>query len=207
MIVFGRTHAAASATALALALVGCGGGSSGPGEHESSTGTKSKATPTAQTTTPAPVPVPPAAPLAQLGTAQDVTASSSRGGGPKTTLKVKASRYIRKLTPRFLQAPKLKGSRYVGVQFTLINVGQAAWSGSPARAAVLVTDHNTQAPKVPAVGRCGGPFGSKVELLRGERQSGCLAFILNRGERPDHLQFSPDSPATPPLEWSLRPRT
>ena len=39
--------------------------------------------------------------------------------------------------------------------------------------------------------RCGGPFGSKVELLRGERQSGCLAFTLNSGEQPAHLQFSP----------------
>jgi hypothetical protein len=204
MIVSARTLAAVSATGCALALVGCGGGSSDSGDHRSTT---TKSTRTAPTKTSAAVPVPPAAPLAQLGTAKDVTASSSRGGGPKTVLKVNASRYIRKLTPRFLQAPKLKGSRYVGVQLTLINVGQAAWSGSPARASVLVTDHNTQAPKVPAVGRCGGPFGSKVELLRGERQSGCLAFILNSGERPDHLQFSPDSPATPPVEWSLRPHT
>jgi hypothetical protein len=207
MIVHGRMLAAVSATGCALVLPGCGGGSSSPGKHGSSTSTRSTATATAPTTTSAPVPVPAAAPLAPLDTAQDVTASSSRGGGPKTVLKVSASRYIRKLTPRFLQAPKLKGSRYVGVQLTLINVGQAAWSGSPARAAVLITDHNAQAPKVPAVGRCGGPFGSKVELLRGERQSGCLAFILNSGERPDHLQFSPDSPATPPVEWSLRPRT
>ena len=207
MIGPGRTLAAVTATAGALALFGCGGGSSSPGKQSSSTTTKSTATATSPTRTSAPLPVPPPPPGSQLGTAQDVTAASSRGGGSKTTLKVIASRYIRRLTPRFLQAPKLKGSRYVGVQLALINVGQSAWSGSPAHAAVLITNHNTQAPKVAAVGRCGGPFGSKVELLRGERQSGCLAFILNGGEQPDHLQFSHDSPATPPVEWSLRPRT
>jgi len=206
MIGPGRTLAAVTATVSALALLGCGGGSSSPGKHSSSTSTKSTATAPSPTRTAGPLPVPPPPPGSQLGTAQDVTASS-RGSGPKTTLKVNATRYIRRLRPRFLQAPKLKGSRYVGVQLTVINVGQTAWSGSPAHAAVLITNRNTQAPKVPAVGRCGGPFGSKVELLRGERQSGCLAFTLNSGEQPDHLQFSPDSPATPPVEWSLRPRT
>jgi hypothetical protein len=205
MIASGRTLAGVVAVACAL-LAGACGSSKGP-DKTTSTSTKTTATRTAttriSTARTGPLPVPPATPLAKLGTAQDVTASSSGGGGPKTVLKVNATRYIRKLTPRFLQAGKLKNGRYVGVQLTLINVGPAAWSGSPGRAAVLITDRNQQAVKVPAVSRCGGPFGSKVELLRGERQTGCLAFILDSGDRPSHLQFSPDSPATPPVEWSL----
>ena len=93
---------------------GCGGGSSSPGKRSSSTTTTATATAMLPTTTAAPLPVPPPPPSSQLGTGQDVTASSSHGGGSKTTLKAIASRYIRHLTPRFLQAPKLKGSRDEG---------------------------------------------------------------------------------------------
>jgi hypothetical protein len=184
------------AGACALAVVACGSSDS----EEKSSSTRSTARP--KTAPPLPVPPPPV--LAKLGQAQDVTARTT-GNGSKTMLKVTATRYIRKLQPRFLQAPKLKGSRYVGVRLTLINVGSAAWSGSPAHAATLITDGNTQAPTVKAVGSCGGPFGAKVELVRGERQSGCLVWILKDGERPGHLQFAPDSPATPPVEWALTP--
>jgi len=180
-----------------LVLAACG--SSDSGDRSSST----RSTPsTANAKTPLPIPPSPA--FAKLGTAQDVSAATP-GGGTKTTLKVAATRYIRSLRPRFLQAPKLKGSRYVGVQLTLVNVGRAAWSGSPARAATLITDRDTQAPKVKAVGSCGGPFGAKVELVRGERQRGCLVWILRDGQRPGHLQFAPDSPASPPVEWTLTP--
>jgi hypothetical protein len=185
----------------ALAVAACGSSDDKDKDKDKTSSTRSTRT-TARTRTRPPLPVPPPPALAKLGTAQDVLAASS-GGGPKTMLKVAATKYIRKLTPRFLQAPKLKGQHYVGVRLTLINVGQAPWAGSPARAATLITDGNTQATQVKAVGSCGGPFGSRVQLVRGERQSGCLAWILKNGEKPGHLQFAPDSPPSPPVEWSL----
>jgi hypothetical protein len=199
MIASRRMLAAVVTGGCLLAPAACGGSES-KDKGSSTRSTRSAAS----TKTAAPLPIPPPPAFAKLGSAQDVSAVTT-GGGPKTTLKVAATRYIRKLRPRFLQAPKLKGSRYVGVQLTLVNVGQAAWSGSPARAATLITDRDTQAPKVKAVGSCGGPFGAKVELVRGERQRGCLAWILRDGERPGHLQFAPDSPASPPVEWALTP--
>jgi hypothetical protein len=197
MILPRRTPAALVAAACVVGLAACGGSD----KKSKTSSTKSTGT-TARTKTRRPLPVPPPPALAKLGSAQDVTARTT-GNGPTTVLKVTATGYIPKLQPRFLQAPKLKGQRYVGVRMTLVNVGPAAWSGSPARAATLITDHNTQAPKVKAVGSCGGPFGAKVELVRGERQSGCLVWILKSGERPGHLQFAPNSPAAPPVEWSL----
>jgi len=199
MIASRRTLAAVIAGGCSLALAACGSSDS---KDKSSLARSTRSTANDKTAAPLPIPPPPA--FAKLGTAQDVSAATT-GGGPKTMLKVAATRYIRRLQPRFLQAPKLKGSRYFGVQLTLVNVGQAAWSGSPARAATLVTDRDTQAPKVKAVGSCGGPFGAKVELVRGERQRGCLVWILRAGERPGHLQFAPDSPASPPVEWTLTP--
>jgi hypothetical protein len=195
-----RTLAALAAGTCALTVAACGSSDS---KDKSSSTRSTRSTPTtARTKTARPLPIPPPPVLAKLGTPQDVLAATS-GGGPKTTLKVYATKYLRKLTPRFLQAPKLKGQRYVGVRLTLINVGQAPWIGSPARAATLITSNGTQATQVKAVASCGGPFGAKVQLVRGERQTGCLAWILKEGERPGHLQFAPDSPATPPVEWSL----
>jgi hypothetical protein len=189
----GWIRVAVLGTCCALAVAGCGGSSSNDKKTTSTTSSTTKSVP--------PKPVPPPPVLAKVGTPQDVTAS--HGGKPKTTLKVTVTGYVPKLTPRFLQVGKLRGARYVGVRLLLVNVGDAAWSGSPGRAGTLVTGRDTQAPKVPAVGTCGGPFASKVELIRGERQRGCLAFILAAGERPGHFQFSPDSPTSPPVEWAL----
>src|SRR3954469_17884577 len=125
MIASRRTLAAVIAGGCSLALAACG---SSDRKDKSAWARSTRSTANDKTAAPLPIPPPPA--FAKLGTAQDVSAATT-GGGPKTMLKVAATRYIRRLQPRFLQAPKLKGSRYVGVQLTLVNVGQAAWSGSP----------------------------------------------------------------------------
>jgi hypothetical protein len=131
--------------------------------------------------------------------------ASSAPGRPKTLLKVKAVRLVRGLKPNVFQlGGSHKGLRFFGVQLLLVNTGRAAWSGSPGKLSTMVTSSDTQAGTISGAGTCGGGFSTKVELLPGERQRGCLPFVLRRPQRPRSFQFSPDSPATPPVEWSLR---
>ena len=194
----GRRVVAPLAAVLAVAgLAACGG--SDKKDKTTSTATHAART----TTTPGSVPTPPPPKLPTLGAIQTMPASTAGRRG-KTLLRVKVSRFVRKLEPAFLQAPKLsKGARYVGVQMTVINVGKAPWTGQPGQAGVLITSADTQAGKVAAVGKCGGAFAKQVQISTGERQRGCLAFVLQRKQKPKTFQFAPDQPASPPAEWSL----
>jgi len=92
---------------------------------------------------------------------------------------------------------------FVGVRISLTNIGRWPWSGKPGDVSTLVTSADTQAGKATSAGGCGGAFSLKTEISAGERQRGCLVFILPKRQRPKLFQFSPDYPATPPLQWAL----
>jgi len=149
-------------------------------------------------------PLPPVQHAAPLKTTQSVRASSSPGR-PKTTLTVKVTKVVRGLQPSNFQfGGSRKGLRFVGVQVTLKNTGRATWSGSPGQASTLLTSSDTQARTMTAAGTCGSAFYTKVELLPDERQRGCVPFVLKKTQKPTRFQFSPDPPATPPVEWVLK---
>jgi hypothetical protein len=140
-----------------------------------------------------------------MRTTQTIQAASGASNRPKTTLKVTVTRLLRGLHPNDFQfGGSRKGLRFVGVRISFKNIGQATWTGTPSDDTVLITSSDTQANMLVGAGNCGGSFARKVELLPGERQRGCLPFVLKRTQSPKLFQFSPDSPATPPVEWTLR---
>jgi hypothetical protein len=197
------------AGAIAAALCGlcfwsCG--SSGT-SAEKSTSTRSKPAAPPATTPAAPGPVPKPK-LAPLGTTFTLQAGSGSGPNrPTTQLKVRATRLINRINGNFFQRGALqKGNRFVGVRLSLTNVGRIGWSGSPGDLSTLLTSSDTQAAHGNSAGGCGAPFAQKAELSPGERQRGCVVFIVARGDQPKIFQFSPNAPTTPPAEWSAHRR-
>ena len=198
----------AASITLALTLAACGGGGD---DKKGSSSTQASGEPGTLTTgapeQPAPSggggSLPKVAPPQRLRTSATLDAASA-AGRPLTKLKVTVVRFQDNVKPAFLQAPAVEHAHMTTVQITLKNVGFAVWSGNPSADAVLITTRDQQARPFTVGGGCVSGFATKVELLPGETQRGCLAFILNRGAKPKLFQFSPNFPNTPPAEWRLR---
>jgi hypothetical protein len=193
-----RQLAALASIAFALGVAACGS------DDEKRTTSSSASAPPTRSTPPPSAAQPPVQRPAPIRTTQTVQAASGAPNRPKTTLKVKVVRLVRGLRPNSFQfGGSQKGLRFVGVQVTFVNVGRATWTGAPGKDSVLITSSDTQASGIMAAATCGGTFATKVELLPGERQRGCLPFVMEKRRSPKLFQFSPDSPATPPVEWRL----
>jgi hypothetical protein len=200
---------AATAIALALTIAACGGGgkkdngtsstvaSNAPGTL--TTGAPPQATPSGGSGNS----LPPVKPAQALRTSATLNAASAPGR-PLTQIKVTVTGYKDNVAPGFLQKGAIGRGHIATVTIAFKNAGFATWSGNPSADAVLITTRNTQAGALTAGGGCVNGFATRVELLPGETQKGCLAFILNRGAKPKSFQFSPNFPATPPAEWQLR---
>jgi hypothetical protein len=185
----------------AAAVVACGSSNEEPKSTASTASTPKTSSSQAPTRSAPPTPVQRPARIRRIESVQ----ASSAPNRPKTTLKVKVARLVKGLQPNSFQlGGSHKGMKFVGVQLTIVNAGRATWSGSPGKVSTLLTNANTQAGTLTAAGTCGGAFSTKVEILPGERQRGCVPFVLKTGQRAQRFQFSPDAPATPPVEWSLR---
>jgi hypothetical protein len=195
--------------ALVLAIAGCGGG--GKKDNGSSSTVASNAPGTLTTGAPQQAPqaggggssLPPVKPAQGLRTSATLTAASAPGR-PLTKVKVTVTGVKDNVKPGFLQSGAVGRGHITTVAITFKNAGFAVWSGNPSADAALITTRNTQARPLTVGGGCVNGFATRVELLPGETQKGCLAFILNRGAKPKSFQFSPNFPATPPAEWQLR---
>jgi hypothetical protein len=197
---------AAVCVALAVTVAACGGGgkkdnasastaaSNAPGTL--TTGAPKQAAPSGGNSLP---PVKPAQPLRSAAT----LVAASAAGRPLTKVKVTVSGYKDNVAPGFLQKGSVGRGHITTVAVTFKNVGFATWSGNPSSDAALITSRNTQAGGLTVIGGCVGGFATRVELLPGETQKGCLAFVLNRGAKPKLFQFSPNFPNTPPAECRL----
>jgi hypothetical protein len=193
--------------ALALAMGACGGG--GKDKNSSSTTTAANAPGTLTTGAPpqatpkaGTVTLPKVRPPQRLRTSAVLVAASA-AGRPLTKVKVTVIGFQDNVTPGFLQRPLVGRRHLTTVSITFKNVGFAIWSGNPSSDAALITTRDTQAGTLTVGGGCVTGFASRVELLPGETQKGCLAFVLNRGAKPKFFQFSPNFPNTPPAEWRL----
>ena len=192
--------------ALALTVTACGGG--GKDKNSSSTATAAKAPGTLTTGAPPQAPpsggnsLPPVKPAQRLRSSATLVAASAPGR-PLTKIKVTVTGFKNNATPGFLQKGAVGRAHMATVSIVFKNVGFAVWSGNPASDAALITSRNTQAGPLTVGGGCVNGFATRVELLPGETQRGCLAFILNRGAKPKSFQFSPNFPNTPPAEWRL----
>jgi hypothetical protein len=197
---------AAISVALALSITACGGG--GKDKNSSSTTTAAKAPGTLTTGAPQQATpsggnsLPPVKPAQNLRTSATLVAASA-SGRPLTKVKVTVTGYKNNVTPGFLQKGAVGRAHMATVSITFKNVGFAIWSGNPSSDAALITTRNTQAGALTVGGGCVTGFATRVELLPGETQKGCLAFVLNRGAKRKSFQFSPNFPSTPPAEWRL----
>jgi hypothetical protein len=198
---------AATSIALALTIAACGGGGNKASTSSSTTaanapGTLTTAAPK-QATPSGGNSLPPVKPAQALRSSATLVAASAPGR-PLTKVKVTVTGYKDNVTPGFLQKGAVGRGHITTVAVTFKNVGFAIWSGNPSSDAALITTRNTQAGGLTVSGGCVNGFATRVELLPGETQKGCLAFVLNRGAKPKSFQFSPNFPATPPAEWQLR---
>jgi hypothetical protein len=197
---------AATSIALALTISACGGG--GKDKNSSSATTAANGPGTLTTGAPQQAPpsggnsLPPVKPAQNLRTSATLVAASAPGR-PLTKIKVTVTGVKDKVKPGFLQGGAVGRSHMATVSIVFKNVGFAVWSGNPSSDAALITTRNTQASPLTVGGGCVTGFATRVELLPGETQKGCLAFILNRGAKPKSFQFSPNFPSTPPAEWRL----
>ena len=97
------------------------------------------------------------------------------------------------------------GQRYVGVQITLKNLGDVAYSDSPSNGSTLLSASGEQADsQIVSGGPCGNEFGSRTNIAPGESQQGCIAFEMPQGESAGEFQFTLNSGfADQTGEWSL----
>lgn len=97
------------------------------------------------------------------------------------------------------------GTRFVGIQITLRNVGSKAYSDSPSNGATLLSTTDEQADTALVTsGPCGNEFQSSVKIAPGDTQRGCLPFQLSKSQRPGTFQFTLNSGfADQTGQWSV----
>lgn len=178
---------------LAAELVGCGGngGNDAPATHPPATVAFAGSPPSA------------AQPPVRVGKSVVVTGNTNFAR-PKSPLRVTVTKVLTHPTATSFQRRSIpKGGKFVAVRMTIVNVGKATWAGQPGDDSALIDNAFEQALHGPDIERCGGPFAKRVELRPGERQRGCLVFVMPTHRRPRFFQFNPDFPASQAGEWDV----
>jgi hypothetical protein len=102
--------------------------------------------------------------------------------------------------------PLEKGSRFVGVEMTLQNVGDQTYNDSPSNGATLILADDSQAQStIVTGGECSGGFAESSTISPGSRRNGCIVFEVPGQAAPKTFQFALDSGFGPQSgEWTLR---
>ncbi|MCK2214174.1 DUF4352 domain-containing protein [Actinomadura sp. ATCC 31491] len=136
---------------------------------------------------------------AALGQALTLT-----GADPALRVAVTVERLISPATPADDVMKPQPGSRFVGVQMTLANQGQAAYNDSPSNGAELVDAEGRQYRSSPAQVREGQAFAGTASVSTGGTRTGVLVFELPEAARPVTFQFALNSGfAQQKGEWRL----
>lgn len=125
--------------------------------------------------------------------------------GNTNTMRVRVLKVIDPLPAgQYDKAPA--GKRYVGVELTIQNTGQATYNDSPSNGAHILTSTDEQADStVLSGGPCSSGFASSSTIAAGDRRRGCIPFEVPKGARPRTFQFALDSGFGPQSgEWRLR---
>jgi len=154
-------------------------------------------------------------------TTQNSPDSSSGGGGSKhrvarignaitlkgntNTMRVRVLKVIDPLPAGQYDQPPA-GKRYVGIELTMQNTGQATYNDSPSNGAHILTSTDEQADStIVSGGPCSGGFASSSTIAAGDKRRGCIPFEVPKGARPRTFQFALDSGFGPQSgEWRLR---
>lgn len=99
------------------------------------------------------------------------------------------------------------GARFVAVELTLANRGDARHEDAPTNGGVLVDDHDVAySARIIQVEGC--ERLPPVTVAPGNQRSGCLVFEVPTARTPRLFQFATDTGLGPTVaEWGLRPGT
>jgi hypothetical protein len=96
------------------------------------------------------------------------------------------------------------GARFVGLELTIRNIGEARFDESPLADAELISSRGRGDPVTLIGGPCATRFASHLSLRPGDGAEGCIVFELARGARPLELRFALDSGFAPERgSWKL----
>jgi hypothetical protein len=181
---------------LLAAAVGCGGGGDEGDERKAVTEKPPVKRPPRQR---------PAEPRVRTAFVGEPVVVEGAGAG----LRLEAT-LVRVLDPlrvgRFDRPPR--GSRLVGVELVLRNVGRATYADAPAGGATLLTTRDEEAtPTLVSGGACGGAFSAYTTLRPGARRRGCIPFEVRRRARLEAFELALEAGyGRKSGKWSLRRR-
>ncbi|MFI8307201.1 DUF4352 domain-containing protein [Streptomyces sp. NPDC085927] len=97
------------------------------------------------------------------------------------------------------------GKRFVGVQFQLVNTGEAAYSDSPSNGAQVADSEGQQFDATFGDITAGPSMASALKLKPGAKGLGWIVFEVPEAAKVDTVQFTMDSGfADKTGEWKLR---
>ncbi|MBL3669678.1 DUF4352 domain-containing protein [Streptomyces sp. M2CJ-2] len=97
------------------------------------------------------------------------------------------------------------GKRFVGVQFQLVNTGEAAYSDSPSNGAQVADSEGQQFDATFGDITAGPSMASSLKLKPGAKGLGWIVFEVPEAAKVDTVQFTMDSGfADKTGEWKLR---
>ncbi|MFD6323885.1 DUF4352 domain-containing protein [Streptomyces sp. NPDC058442] len=97
------------------------------------------------------------------------------------------------------------GKRFVGVQFQLVNTGEAAYSDSPSNGAQVADTEGQQFDATFGDITAGPSMASSLKLKPGAKGLGWIVFEVPEAAKVDTVQFTMDSGfADKTGEWKLR---
>ncbi|MFE9976527.1 DUF4352 domain-containing protein [Streptomyces hirsutus] len=97
------------------------------------------------------------------------------------------------------------GKRFVGVQFQLVNTGEAAYSDSPSNGAQVADSEGQQFDATFGEITAGPSMASSLKLKPGAKGLGWIVFEVPEAAKVDTVQFTMDSGfADKTGEWKLR---
>lgn len=98
---------------------------------------------------------------------------------------------VRQQVPTRRYSRPERGTRLVGVDLEIRNVGQKVFSPPLSALVKLVDSEGGQGEySLVAEGKCGRSFALSVSITLGSREQGCLPFQIDKGTRPRRFQVS-----------------
>ncbi|MEV0231427.1 DUF4352 domain-containing protein [Nonomuraea sp. NPDC050786] len=126
------------------------------------------------------------------------------GTDPGLKMTVTLTKVVNPATPaQDFMKPKT-GNKFVALEITLANAGQAVYSDSPTNGAMLIDGEGQQYRTTLFDVREGQSFGGSATINMGDTRKGVLVFEVPEGAKPAKLQFALNSGfADQKGEWTL----
>ncbi|TMR94342.1 DUF4352 domain-containing protein [Nonomuraea basaltis] len=126
------------------------------------------------------------------------------GTDPGLQMTVTVNKLVNPATPaQDFMKPKT-GNKFVAVQVTLSNVGQAVYSDAPTNGALLIDGEGQQYRSTFYEVREGQPFGGMATINNGDSRKGVIVFEVPETAKPAKFQFGLNSGfADQKGEWTL----